>query len=324
MLSTQVVLFLVVLVATIIMGPLLIPVLRGLKFKQTIRAEGPTSHLIKKGTPTMGGIIFLIPLTVASLMYSKNEPRILPLILVTLAFGAIGFLDDFIKIRKKSKDGLFPKQKMLGLIVVSAFFSIYMTNSDLGTDIVVPFFGFFQTLDLGIWYIPFTMLVLIATTNAVNITDGLDGLAAGVTFFVGLFLAVVTLVNYDYLYIQFFTIALCAGCLGFLLYNFYPAKIFMGDTGSLALGGAIAAISIVLKVPLILIFVGGIFLVEALSVILQVASFKIRGKRIFKMAPLHHHFELSGFKETHVVYLFWGITLLLGVLSVFLLKIRFW
>jgi phospho-N-acetylmuramoyl-pentapeptide-transferase len=323
MLPTQAVLFLVVLSATIIMGPLLIPVLRLLKFKQTIREDGPASHLIKKGTPTMGGIIFLVPLTVASLMYSRYDPRILPLILVTLAFGGIGFLDDFIKIHKQRKDGLFPKQKMLALIVVSAIFSIYMVNSDIGSGTVLPFLGFFQPLDLGIWYIPFTMLVLISTTNAVNITDGLDGLAAGVTFFVGLFLAVVAMVNYDYEYIQFFTVALCAGCLGFLAYNFYPAKIFMGDTGSLALGGAIASISIVLKVPLILIFVGGIYLVEALSVILQVASFKIRGKRIFKMAPLHHHFELSGFKETHIVYLFWGITLLLGILSLLLLKIRF-
>jgi phospho-N-acetylmuramoyl-pentapeptide-transferase len=323
MLSTQVVLFLVVFVATLLMAPLGIPLLKKIKIRQIVRDDGPTTHLSKMGTPTMGGLLFIFPIAVAGFMYARFDKRILPILLVFIGFALVGFLDDFMKISKKSKDGLYPKQKMLGLILISAIFSFYMANSDIGTSIVLPVLGFSKPFDLGIWYIPFTMLVFIASTNAVNITDGLDGLAAGVTFFVSLFFALVAMLYYDQEYVNFFAVALCGGCLGFLMYNFYPAKIFMGDTGSLALGGAVAALSVVLRVPLILLVVGGIYVLEAASVIVQVASFKLRKKRVFKMAPIHHHFELSGWKETSIVYLFWGITILLGVLGLYLLRVNF-
>lgn len=322
MFSTQAVIFLVVFLATIVTGPVLLPLLKKLKFRQTIRDDGPKSHLSKMGTPTMGGLIFLIPVFVAGLMYAKYDNRIVSLVLLTAGFALVGFLDDFIKVWKKSKDGLSANQKMLGLLVISAIFATYISMSDIGTAIIIPFFDFGRTLDLGVFYIPFTMIVLVGTSNAVNITDGLDGLATGTTFFVSLFLAMIAMTSFEFEYINFFAVALCGGTLAFLLYNFYPAKLFMGDTGSLALGGAISAIAIVMRLHLILLVLGGVFVLEALSVIVQVVSFKITKKRVLKMAPLHHHFELSGWKETNIVYIFWFVTILLGVLTLLFLRIN--
>jgi phospho-N-acetylmuramoyl-pentapeptide-transferase len=306
---------------TIIMGPIFIPILRRLKFGQTVRDDGPSSHLIKTGTPTMGGIIFIVPIVITGGFYAWFDIKMLPLILVTLGFGLVGFIDDYIKVVKKRKDGLYPKQKMLGLIVIAAAFSAYIANSGLGTDIIIPFKGMDSSFELGYLYIPFTMLVLLSITNSVNITDGLDGLAAGVTFFVALFFAIVAMTISEYEYVKIFSVIVAAGCLAFLAYNMYPAKVFMGDTGSLALGGAIGAISIAMKLPLVLIIVGAIYVIESLSVIIQVVSFKLRRKRVFKMAPIHHHFELSGWKESRVVYIFWFLTLILAVLSLLALRI---
>lgn len=322
MFSTQAVIFLVVFLATIVTGPILLPVLKKLKLRQTIRDNGPKSHLSKMGTPTMGGLIFLIPVFVAGMMYANYDNRIVSLVLLTAGFALVGFLDDFIKVWKKSKDGLSANQKMLGLLVISAIFATYISMSDIGTSIIIPFFAFERTIDLGIFYIPFTMIVLVGTSNAVNITDGLDGLATGTTFFASLFLAMIAMTSLEFEYINFFAVALCGGTLGFLLYNFYPAKLFMGDTGSLALGGAISAIAIVMRLHLILLVLGGIFVLEAFSVIIQVVSFKLTKKRVFKMAPLHHHFELSGWKETNIVYLFWSVTIILGVLALLFLRIN--
>lgn len=321
MLPTKTVLFFVVFIATVIMGPLLIPLLKKLKFRQTVRDDGPDSHLKKMGTPTMGGLLFLIPMLSVGAMYARYEPKIWSLVLVTAGFAFVGFLDDFLKIIRRSKDGLKPLQKMIGLLAIATAFAIYISRGEGGTETVMPILGFYNPINFGIWYIPFVMFVLVGTSNAVNITDGLDGLAAGVTFFVSLFLGVVALMQPQSEYIHFFTVALCAGCLGFLVFNIHPAKVFMGDTGSLALGGAIGAIAILLKIPFLLVVVGLIYVIEVVSVMLQVGSFRLRKKRIFKMAPFHHHLELSGWRETNVVFTFWGLTFLFSLVGLYLLRI---
>ncbi|HEX9061236.1 MAG TPA: phospho-N-acetylmuramoyl-pentapeptide-transferase [Clostridia bacterium] len=321
---------------SLILGPLFIPALTRLKFGQTVRDDGPKTHFVKKGTPTMGGIIFLIPVTVVGIYFSQKDLRILPLLFVTLGFGIIGFLDDFIKVIKKRKDGLYAYQKMIGLLFIATVFAFYIDRySNIGTGIMIPFSNW--EISLAWAFIPFTVFVLIAVTNAVNITDGLDGLAAGVTIIVALFFALASIIGVGfelkstlgllnenrYDYVSIFCSILAGGCMGFLFYNRYPARVFMGDTGSLALGGAIGASAIVMKMPLILVIAGGIYVIETLSVIIQVTSFKLRGKRVFKMAPIHHHFELSGWKETGVVKLFVLITIVLCIASLAALRIRF-
>jgi len=306
------------------MGPIFIPFLTKLKFGQTVRDDGPQSHLKKTGTPTMGGFIFLVPMIVLSLFYARYDVRILPVALVTTGFGIVGFIDDFIKVVKKRKDGLYWNQKMFGLLLVAVIFSFYVTKAGIGTDIIIPLLGMDKTIDLAWFFIPFTILVLIASTNAVNITDGLDGLCAGITLIVTLFFSIVAMTRSEWEYIKIFSSILSGGCLAFLAYNAHPAKVFMGDMGSLALGGAVGAIAIMMKLPLILFVVGAIYVIEALSVIIQVASFKLTGKRVFKMAPIHHHFELSGWKEVKVVYVFWTITLLLSIISLLALGIKFY
>lgn len=305
--------FLMVVVIT----PVVIPLLHKLKFGQVVRSEGPKSHLKKMGTPTMGGVIFLVTMALVAFLYAKINFRIIALILVTLLFGLIGFIDDFIKIIKKRKDGLYPMQKMFGLILVATAFSFY-AKEYIGTEIMIPFID--STVNLGYLYIPFAILVLISATNAVNITDGLDGLAAGISIIVITFFMLVTRKIADYEYVSIFS-AIMVGCLlGFLMYNKNPAKIFMGDTGSLALGGAIGGISLCMKNPLILIIVCGVCVIETLSVAIQVLSFKFRGKRVFKMAPIHHHFELSGFSERKVVAIFWGVSVILCVVGYFSIR----
>ncbi|MFZ5985968.1 MAG: phospho-N-acetylmuramoyl-pentapeptide-transferase [Bacillota bacterium] len=322
--SMHVVIFIISFIFSLVLGPILIPVLTRLKFGQTVRDDGPKSHYKKTGTPTMGGVIFLIPVLVLAIFYARYDTRILPLAFVTLGFGLIGFIDDFIKVVKKRKDGLYWNQKMFGLLLIAVMFSFYVSRTQTGTDIIIPFIGMERTLPLGWLFVPFSIVVLIAATNSVNITDGLDGLAAGVTLIITVFFTIVAMTRNEWDYVKIFCSIVSGGCLGFLAYNTHPARVFMGDTGSLALGGAVGSIAIMMKMPLILVIVGGIYVVEALSVMIQVLSFKMTGKRVFKMAPIHHHFELSGWKEVRVVSVFWTATILLCVVGLLALRLKFY
>lgn len=299
---------------SIILGPILIPILHRLKFGQTIREEGPKSHQKKAGTPTMGGLIFMIAsfITMAILIKKPNDESMLALY-AFLAFGVIGAIDDGLKIIRKKNLGLRAYQKMILLVLVSGFLGYYASSkSSIGTTMMIPFLH--NTVNLGIYYIPFIILYYAATTNAVNLTDGLDGLATSVTLLVMTFFSLLSFGMAHYT-LAIFCAVLSGALLGFLRYNAFPARIFMGDTGSLALGGAVASVAMILKLPLLVIIVGGIYVIETLSVILQVASFKLTGKRIFKMSPIHHHFELSGWHETKVVATFCIVTVILCLIA---------
>ncbi len=306
-------------IITLILGPILIPLLKKLKVGQSIREEGPKSHLKKTGTPTMGGIIILIALIIMVLtsgMEDKDMYILYVLILSTLGFGTIGFIDDYIKVVKKRNLGLRAYQKLLGQILVATLLAVYQSStSELGTKLIIPFVEN-QYIDLGILYIPFIIFVVVGTVNSVNLTDGLDGLASGVTLIVLSFFAIIAL-SWGRGSIAFFATALAGACLGFLIHNAYPAKVFMGDTGSLALGGAVSAIAILLNIPLIIPIVGGIYFIEALSVIIQVTSFKLTGKRVFLMSPLHHHYEQKGWKETKIVAVFWIFTVIFCLIGIY-------
>ena len=293
-----------------IMGPVIIPVLRNLKMGQTEREEGVKEHLKKAGTPTMGGVIILLSILITSLLYIRSNPQIIPVLFVTIGFGLIGFLDDYLKVVMKRSDGLFPKQKMALQIVVTAIFAYYLVKvAGISLKMLVPFSGG-RYLDLGWLAIPVLFFAVIGTVNGVNFTDGLDGLASSVTVLVATFFTVVAIGTKSG--IEPVTGAVVGALLGFLLFNVYPASVFMGDTGSLALGGFVASAAYMLQMPLFIIIVGLIYLVEVLSVIIQVTYFKkTGGKRIFKMAPIHHHFELCGWSETRVVAVFSIITALL-------------
>ena len=323
--SAQVIAFVCTFILALIAGPLIIPVLKRLKFGQTVREDGPATHLKKMGIPTIGGLIFLIPMIIISLFFRSAYPGILPLILVTTGFAVIGFIDDFMKVVKKHKDGLNPNQKMLGLLIVAVAFTLYVTyNPSLGTDMIIPFLGIDAVIKLPVWFfIPFTVFVLISITNSVNMTDGVDGLAAGVTLIVAVFFTIVAMVRGEWDYVKIFCSIAAGGCLGFLAFNIHPAKVIMGDTGSLALGGVVGSAAIIMKMPWILLVVGAIYVIESISVIIQVTSFKLRGKRVFKMAPIHHHFELSGWKETKVVKVFWFITFILCIVGFITLRFSF-
>lgn len=317
--TIQVYVFVVTFVLTLIAGPIFIPVLTRLKFGQTVRDDGPKTHLKKMGTPTIGGLIFILPILLVSVYYARTNPHILALAFVTAGFGVVGFIDDFIKVVKKRKDGLYPKQKMLGLLIVAAIFTFYAAYfTDVGIDVSIPFLG---TINSVWFFIPFTVFVLVATTNSVNLTDGLDGLLAGITLIIMVFFTVVAMTRPEWGYLKVFSASVAGGCLGFLSFNLHPARVFMGDTGSLALGGAVGAIAIMLKMPFMILIIGAIYVIEALSVIIQVTSFKMTGKRVFKMAPIHHHFELMGWKETRVVAAFWLVTVVLCLLGLVLLRI---
>lgn len=311
--SEHIIAFAVTFVLALIAGPILIPFLRRLKFGQTVRDDGPQTHLKKTGTPTIGGLIFIIPISIVAVYYSQSYPKIIPILIATLGFAVVGFIDDFIKVVKKRKDGLFAGQKTFLQLIVCVGFAFYVIRyTEAGSSIAIPF----TSIIIQPWlYFLFIVLFMYFFSNAVNITDGLDGLCAGVTLVVAIFFTIVSLTNNEWGYIKIFSAAIAGGCLGFLAYNNYPAKVFMGDTGSLALGGALTSIVVMMRMPLILVIVGGIYLIEALSVILQVASFKMTGKRIFKMAPIHHHFELKGWKETKVVTVFIVITVIMAVVS---------
>lgn len=289
-----------------------IPVLRA-KAGQNIREDGPESHLSKAGTPSMGGIAIITATVLATLVggliWSAKLSDILVVLFVFVGFGLIGFFDDYLKVIKKVNLGLRAYQKFGLQIIISVILAVFLaTYSDGSTYVYIPIADIY--VDFGIWYIPFIVFVVLAMTNAVNLTDGLDGLASGVTSFVTLFFAVAG-ITYGVASGAYFCAALCGGCLGFLVFNKNPAKIFMGDTGSLALGGGLAAAAIVMKLELLLPIVGLLYVIEALSVILQVGYFKLSGgRRIFKMAPIHHHFEKCGYKEVQVVIAFWIFTII--------------
>ena len=311
---------LVAFVITAILGPVFIPVLRRIKAGQSIREDGPKAHQTKAGTPTMGGlmIILAVVITCISMTIRQGVGSEMGILLVSFVLcGLIGFCDDFIKVVKKRNLGLTALQKLIFQIVIAVILAVYQSKvSSFGTSIYVPVVK--EYIDLGWFYIPFVAFVLVAMVNAVNLTDGLDGLAGGCTAITALFLAI-TGAGIGYTSSSIFSAAIAGACFGFLLFNRYPAKVFMGDTGSLALGGALAAAAVMMNIELILPVSGGIFVAELVSDIIQVVSFKTRGKRIFRMAPLHHHFELGGWKETKVVIVFWTITLLLCILSTFML-----
>lgn len=299
-------------VISAVLGPIVIPFLHKLKFGQYIREEGPAAHQKKSGTPTMGGVIFMLAIAVTALIFLKDYPIVLPVVFTTLGFGVIGFLDDYIKVVKKRNLGLTEIQKLAGQIVVTAIFVFYLLKyTDVGTSVLIPFTGGFEDglyINFPVWlFVIFVFFVMLGTVNGTNFTDGLDGLLSSVTVLVAAFFTVVAVAAKSGLHPV--TGAAVGALLGFLLVNVYPAKVFMGDTGSLALGGFVASTAIVLKMPIFIVIVGIIYLVEVLSVILQVTYFKMtHGKRIFKMAPIHHHFELCGWPETKVVAVFSIIT----------------
>ncbi len=293
--------------------PFLIPFLKKIKFGQQVRDDGPQSHLKKQGTPTMGGLAFLISILITSLFFAADYPRILPIVLMTLGFGLIGFLDDFIKIVMKRSEGLNPIQKLAGQFVLTGIFCFYLVEySGLGTSIRLPFTNL--EWEMGWLYIPLVFLVVLGTDNGVNFTDGLDGLCSSVTIVVAVFFLFMSRKNAGG--IEPAAGAVAGALAGFLLYNVYPAQVFMGDTGSLALGAFVSSTALMLRSPLILILVGFIYLAEVLSVILQVTYFRLTGgKRLFRMAPIHHHFELGGWSETRVVAVFAIVTAMLCLIA---------
>ena len=321
--SFQVKILLLSFVASTVISMIVIPILRRLKVGQSEREEGPQSHLSKKGTPTMGGIILIISTLIISAFlyidYSASEPeiatRLLPMIFVTIGFGLVGFVDDFKKVILHNTDGLSPKAKMAGLLIISiAYVAMLVFAFQNGTDIYIPFIK--KSIELPVWiYIPFAVVVILATTNAVNLTDGIDGLATSVTTIILTCLTVISIIWNIKETTIFGCIVVGAG-LGFLLFNLHPAHIFMGDTGSLLLGGAIAGISLYLKLPLLLLIIAIITIIETLSVILQVSYYKKTKKRLFKMSPIHHHFELSGWNENKIVSVFSLITLVASIIGI--------
>ena len=293
--------------------PVLIPFLKKIKFGQQVREDGPQAHLKKQGTPTMGGIAFLFSVMLTSLFFMKSYPQIIPILFMTVGFGFVGFLDDYIKVVRKHSEGLNPKQKMAAQFVITAIFCFYMMKySGGGTVIHIPFLH--TDWDMGWLYIPLVFLVVLGTDNGVNFTDGLDGLCTSVTIIVATFFTVVAMTTVSG--IVPITGAVVGALLGFLLFNVYPAQVFMGDTGSLALGGFVASTALVLQNPLIILLVGFIYLIEVISVMIQVVYFKkTHGKRFFRMAPIHHHFELGGWSETRVVAVFTTVTALLCLIA---------
>lgn len=317
----QVILFTIVMgfLICVLLSPLFIPFLRRLKFGQSIREEGPKSHQKKSGTPTMGGIVILLSIVITTLVMTGkfSEPTVTTflLIFVTLGYGLLGFLDDFIKVVMKRNLGLTSKQKLAGQIIIAIIFYIIANRNGFSTVVEIP--GLNIGFDLGWTYVLFIIFWLVGFSNAVNLTDGLDGLVSG-TAAIAFGAFAVLAWNQSEFEVAIFSVAVVGAVLGFLVFNAHPAKVFMGDTGSLALGGAIATIAILTKLELLLIIVGGVFVLETLSVILQVISFKTTGKRIFKMSPLHHHYELVGWSEWRVVVTFWTVGLLFAMLAIYI------
>lgn len=322
--SAQVVAFIATFILSLIAGPAIIPMLKRLKFGQTVRDDGPATHLRKMGIPTIGGLIFLIPMVLVSLFFAGRYPVIVPMLLVTLGFAATGFIDDYIKVVKKSKDGLNPRQKSFFLFFIATAFAFYAAYTpSVGTDTIIPFLGIDSVVHVPAWlYIPVIIIVMYLITNSMNFTDGIDGLAAGVTLIVCVFFTIVAMARSEWDSVKVFCSIAAGGCLGFLAFNIHPARVIMGDTGSLGLGGVVGAAAVMMKMWWILLIVGGIYALESLSVFIQVTSFKLRGKRVFKMAPIHHHFELLGWKETRIVKVFWLVTLVLCFVGFLALRFR--
>lgn len=317
---------------TLICGKLFIPLLRKLKFGQQVRDDGPQAHLKKAGTPTMGGIIFIIPIAVLAFIFTRGSIDFtLVCVLITIGYALIGFIDDYIKVVKKRSLGLKAYQKIIGQFGLAIIFAVYAyKNPFIGSCVYIPFTS--VTIDLGIWYIPLIVVAMIAMVNSTNLTDGIDGLLSSVSL---VCTCAVSAVLFLLIFTNFFEYSpylltnsknlftfcgiLMGGCMGFLIYNSNPAKVFMGDCGSMGIGGALAAVCILMRMPFLLIIAGGIYLLESLSDIIQVASYKTRKKRVFKMAPIHHHFELCGMSETQVVAMFTiaqGFFSLLALISI--------
>lgn len=298
-------------------GPLLIPELHKLKFGQSIREEGPKSHQAKSGTPTMGGIMIILAIVVATVAAVPLTPAVLLALFITLGHFVLGFLDDYIKVVKKRNLGLKAKQKMLGQILIAIVTMIVGTRVlGIDTTIWIPIAD--VNVDIGVGYYFLVLFVLVGTSNAVNLTDGLDGLASGTVAIASGAYALVCYMtgHYD---LAIFSVAMMMACLAFLRFNAHPAKVFMGDTGSLALGGAVAAVGILTHTEILLAVIGFVFVCEALSVIIQVISFKTTGKRVFRMSPIHHHFELGGWKETKVVFVFWMVGLIASIVGLLMM-----
>jgi phospho-N-acetylmuramoyl-pentapeptide-transferase len=329
------------LVISFILGPWLIERMRSIKLGQYIREEGPKSHQMKAGTPTMGGILINIAILIPTILWADiYNPYIWIVLFVTFAYGAIGFIDDYRKLAKKQNLGLTAKEKFSAQILVALIAGLGIAylptiHNNYSTVLTFPFLKFLH-LNLGWFYIPFIVVILVGASNAVNLTDGLDGLAIGSTLIAAVTYTVLTYAAGNFTVANYLRIAwvpqagelavfcgaMVGASLGFLWFNAHPAEIFMGDVGSLALGGAIGCLAVMIKQELLLVLVGGLFVVEALSVIIQVLSFKITGRRVFKMSPLHHHFELSGWKETKVVVRFWIIAIMFALLALATLKLR--
>jgi phospho-N-acetylmuramoyl-pentapeptide-transferase len=302
------------------LGPVVIPLLRKLKVGQSIREEGPKSHLVKSGTPTMGGVLIILGIIISISTSGYYTKETIAVTFFIVGFGLIGFIDDYIKVVLKRNLGLKAYQKILGQLIFAVILALYGSKYSVnGTKLIIPFVNGY--IDLGILYIPFVVFVVLGIVNAVNLTDGLDGLNTGVTLIV---MAAFSLVanslistNESYRGIAMISAAVSGSCLGFLKHNAHPAKVFMGDTGSLALGGAVASVAVLTNLILVIPIIGGIYFAEALSVIIQVTHFKRTKKRIFKMAPLHHHFEMCGWKETKVVGVFWLVTVILAFIGIY-------
>ncbi|MGJ7034039.1 phospho-N-acetylmuramoyl-pentapeptide-transferase [Anoxybacillus eryuanensis] len=304
---------------TVVLSPIFIPFLRRLKFGQSIREEGPKSHQKKSGTPTMGGLMILLSLSITTFMMSdvffERTPQTYLLLFVTLGYGLLGFIDDFIKVVMKRNLGLTSKQKLVGQLLIALIFYFFFQHYSISTVVSIP--GTDMSIDLGVAYILLIIFMLVGGSNAVNLTDGLDGLLAG-TAAIAFGAYAVLAWNQGQYDIAIFSVAVVGSVLGFLVFNAHPAKVFMGDTGSLALGGAIVAIAILTKLEILLVIIGGVFVIETLSVIIQVISFKTTGKRVFRMSPLHHHYELIGWSEWRVVVTFWAVGLLFAILGIYI------
>ena len=322
-LNFEIIVLLSTFIISIILGIIIIPILKKLKVGQIERNDGPASHLKKQGTPTMGGIIIIIAMIISSIIsyvymnmagLEETAKKIIPMMLLTIGFGAIGFIDDYKKLVLKNTEGLKPSYKMLGLLIISVSYVIYLIQGlNLGTETYIPILKTYIELPTVV-YIPAAIVVILATTNAINLTDGIDGLSSSVSAIIITCLTVIGLMI-GIGEVSIFGSIVIGATLGFLMFNLHPAKVFMGDTGSLLLGGVISGLALYLKMPLLLLVIALVPVIETLSVILQVGYFKKTGKRIFKMAPLHHHFELSGWKENKVVMVFSFITLILCVIG---------
>jgi len=304
-------------VLALILGPICIPILRRLKFGQQIRTDGPQGHLKKAGTPTMGGTIILLALSIAFLRFSDKTAEAVILLVATLGYGLVGFLDDYIKILFKRSLGLTARQKLFGQLFFSGVVCYLLYRSGHSTELTVPFTNF--SFELGWWlYVPFAVIMMLGMSNAVNFTDGLDGLLAGTSAIAFGAYTIIAMVTSE-METAFFSAAMVGAVLGFLVFNAHPAKVFMGDTGSLGIGGGLAAAAMLTKSELLILIIGAVFVIEMLSVVIQVISFKTRGKRVFKMSPIHHHYELVGWSEWRIVLTFWLAGLACAALALFTL-----